>query len=67
MITTEKLIIALDNNETQADLKSALESLLEAISDWPTILSEPTELVSELKRQINANLTVENIERFLKP
>jgi len=66
MINTEELIDALDNDATEADLKFAAESLLEAISDWPTSLSEPSELVSELKLQINAKLTVKNIERFLK-
>ena len=66
MITAEELIEALDNDATEADLKSAAESLLEAISDWPTSISEPSELVSELKLQINAKLSVKNIERFLK-
>lgn len=66
MLTTEELIDALDNDATEADLKYAVESLLEAISDWPTSLSEPSELVSELKLQINAKLTIKNIERFLK-
>lgn len=66
MITMEELIDALDNDATEADLKSTAESLLEAISDWPTSLSEPSELIAELKLQINAKLTVKNIESFLQ-
>ena len=66
MITSEELWDALENDATESKLKSVVESLLEAISDWPTSLSEPSELVSELKLQINAKLTVGNIERFLK-
>ena len=66
MITSEELIDVVENDATANDLKSVAESLLEAISDWPTSLSEPSELVSELKFQINAKLTITNIERFLK-
>ncbi|QBN18421.1 hypothetical protein [Flavobacterium nackdongense] len=66
MITVEELIDTLDNDATEADLKSAAESLLEAISDWPTSISEPSELVTELKLHINSKLTFKNIERFLK-
>lgn len=64
MISTEELIIALENNSSESDLKSVLENLLEAINDWPTSLSEPSELVSELKLQIKAKLTVSNIKSF---
>lgn len=67
MITSEELIIALENDATESKFKSVAENLLEAINDWPTEnLSEPSELISELKRQINGKLTRENIEEFVR-
>jgi len=67
MITSEELITALENEATESNFKSVAENLLEAISDWPTEnLSEPIELISELKLQIKAKLTFENIEKYLK-
>ena len=66
MITSEELITAVENDATESNFKSVAENLLEAISDWPTELSEPSELITELKLEINAKLTFENIERFSK-
>ncbi|MEO7977009.1 hypothetical protein [Flavobacterium sp.] len=66
MITTEELINILETNSIENGLKSAAKSLLEAISDWPTDISEPNELISELKKHINEKLTFNNIEKFLK-
>jgi hypothetical protein len=67
MITSEELINAVENDATESRFKSVAEKLLEAINDWPTEnLSEPSELVSELKQQINQKLTFENIAKFLK-
>lgn len=41
--------------------------MLKAICDWPTEnLSEPNELISELKRQINGKLTRGNIEEYMR-
>ena len=67
MITSEELITAVENDATESNFKSIAEKLLEAINDWPTEnLTEPIELLSELKLEINAKLTFENIERFSK-
>jgi hypothetical protein len=66
LITTEELIYAVENYATESNFKSVAKILLEAISDWPTEINEPNELISELKKQINERLTFDNIELFLK-
>ena len=67
MITSEELINVVENDSTESNFKSVAENLLEAIRDWPKEnLSDPIELISELKLEIKAKLTFENIERFSK-
>jgi hypothetical protein len=67
MITSEELINLIENDVTESSAKHIAENILEAINDWPTEnLSEPSELISELKRQINEKLTRENIEEFVR-
>ncbi|RKS02844.1 hypothetical protein [Flavobacterium sp. 102] len=67
MITSEELINVVENDSTESNFKSVAENLLEAIRDWPKEnLSEPIELISELKLEIKEKLTFENIERFSK-
>jgi hypothetical protein len=67
MITSEELINLIENDVTESSAKHIAENILEAINDWPTEnLSEPSELISELKRQINGKLTRENIEEFVR-
>jgi len=67
LITFEELISALENDRTNNNFKSAVDSLVEAITDWPTKdLREPIEIISDLKYQINDKLTFENLENYLK-
>lgn len=60
------MIYAVENNATESNFKSVAENLLEAINDWPTEVSEPSELIAELKKQINERLTFDNINDFSK-
>lgn len=67
MITSEELINVIENDATESSVKYIAENLLEAINDWPTEnLNEPSELISELKKQVIGKLTFENINRFQK-
>ncbi len=53
--------------KTSRDVSLSSSEVRKAITDWPTEnLSEPCELISELKVQINAKLTFENIDKFMK-
>ena len=67
LITSQELVDAVDNSATESNFKFVAENVLEAISDWPTEnLIEPSELLSELKREINEKLTFDNLDFFLK-
>ena len=67
MITSAELINLIENSVTETNSKAIAENLLEAINDWPKEnISEPNELISELKNQINNKLNFENIISYLK-
>ena len=67
MITSAELINLIENRVTETNSKAIAENLLEAINDWPKEnISEPNELISELKNQINNKLNFENIISYLK-
>ncbi len=67
MITSAELINLIENSVTETNSKAIAENLLEAINDWPKEnISEPNELISELKNQINNKLNFENFISYLK-
>ena len=59
-------LISLREDVRADDHYIALSNLLiGAISDWPTINSkEPCDLLNELKTEVNAQLSLENLELF---
>jgi hypothetical protein len=60
MITSEELFNALESDTTKSNVKFVAKNLSEAINDWLSQnLSEPCELISELKLHINSKLTFE--------
>lgn len=65
-ITFTELIEVVESNPTDNNYKSAADNLLEAFTDWPTENLEVSEMISELKKEVQDKLTFDNISRFLK-
>lgn len=66
MITFDELINILENDSSNK-FKNAADKLLEAFTDWPTEdLNEPSEMIAELKQEVNGKLTYDNLANFLK-
>ena len=65
-ITFTELIDVLESDPTENNYKSAADNLLEAFTDWPTENIEVSEMISELKKEVQGKLTFDNISRFLK-
>jgi hypothetical protein len=67
ILTYEELSNALDKDVTSNNFKIAAEFLYNAVTDWPTFnLQEPTDLVAELKKDIQGKLTYTNIDNYSK-
>lgn len=65
-ITLTELIDVLESDPTDNNYKSAVDNLLEAFTDWPTENIEVSEMIPELKKEVQDKLTFDNISRFLK-
>ncbi len=67
IITFDELINVFEIDKTSNNFKTAADKLLEAFTDWPTVnLTEPHEMISELKQEVNDRLTYDNLSNFLK-
>lgn len=67
IISYDKLIEAIENDLTSNNFKTAAEFLNAALNDWPTInLHEPSDLLLQVRREINGKLTYANLEIFSK-
>jgi hypothetical protein len=65
MLNSEKLIILTESGTNKRNKRLA-NSLVMALNDWPkTDLSEPDELIRELKKDIVGQLTFEAISNYL--
>lgn len=65
-ITLTELIDVLESDPTDNNYKSTVDNLLEAFTDWPTENIEVSEMIPELKKEVQDKLTFDNISRFLK-
>jgi hypothetical protein len=64
LISSEDLENAIDNDTSENKYKKAGQSLLMAITDWPTMnLVEPVDLINELKKEIGLELIMEKIKQ----
>ena len=67
IISADKLFDAIENDLTDNNYKTAAEFLQSALTDWPTFnLKEPSDLLTELKRDIQDKLTYTNLDNYLR-
>lgn len=67
IISYDKLIDAIENDATDNNFKTAADFLNSAVTDWPTQnLKEPSDLLVELKKEVQGKLTYDNIESYSK-
>jgi hypothetical protein len=66
IITSKELSYVIENDSTENIFRISVENLLLAINDWPLDLTEPTQLIYELKKEINIDLTFDNLDKYLK-
>ena len=67
IITDEELVDAIYNDPSDNNFKAAAELLYSACTDWPTLnLSEPADLLKELKVEVKGNLTYDNLDSYNK-
>lgn len=67
IISADKLFDAIENDLTDNNFKTAAEFLQSALTDWPTFnLKEPSDLLTELKRDVQAKLTYTNLDNHAR-
>jgi hypothetical protein len=67
LLTYEELLEAIENESVNNYFNKAARCLMETISDWPgPNVQGPLDLISELRKEINQELTFDNIEAYLK-
>lgn len=67
IISAEDLFVAIENDPTNNNFKTAAEFLNSAVNDWPTLnLQEPADLLTELKKEVQGKLTYDNIVKYSK-
>jgi hypothetical protein len=67
IISADKLFDAIENDLTDNNFKTAAEFLNSALTDWPTFnLKEPTDLLTELKKEVQDKLTFTNLDNYSK-
>lgn len=67
IISADKLFDAIENDPTDNNFKTAAEFLNSALTDWPTFnLKEPTDLLAELKKEVQGKLTYANLDNYIK-
>jgi hypothetical protein len=67
LLTYEELLEAIENESVNNYFNKAAKCLMEAISDWPgPNIQGPLDLIAELSKEINHELTFDNIEAYLK-
>jgi hypothetical protein len=64
LITRAELFDAIENDPAESEFKIAANFLQSAIIDWPTDISEPQVLINELKKEIAASLTFDNLNCY---
>lgn len=65
-ITYNELSYVIENDAIENNFRISAENLLLAINDWPVDLTEPTQLIYELKKEVNKDLTFDNLDKYLK-
>ena len=67
IISFEELYDGVEQDATDSKIKTAAQSLLTAINDWPILnLSEPKELLLALTNEIGVPLTHKKVETYSK-
>lgn len=67
LIDYEELQNAIENNIIDDNYKTCAEFLLSAVTDYPKLnLREPTELITELGKEIKGTLTYDNLDNYSK-
>jgi hypothetical protein len=64
LITKDELFDAIENDPSESEFKIAANFLKSAITDWPTDIPEPHVFINELKKEINASLTFDNLNSY---
>ena len=66
-LSYNELRIAIENDGTENNYKTAATFLLNAVSDFPTFnLKEPADLIINLRQELNDKLVFENIDNYLR-
>ena len=67
IISADNLFDAIENDLTDNNFKTSAEFLNNALTDWPTFnLKEPTDLLAELKKEVQDKLTYTNLDNYAK-
>ena len=66
ILTSDELFDIAENDISENHFKIAADFLKTAINDWPLLnLSEPKDFIKELKNELMAPLTFDNIDNYL--
>lgn len=67
IISYEELLTAIEKDLPDNNFRTSAGFLINAVTDWPTTdLSEPQDLIVELKKEIKNKLTFDNIKYYQK-
>ena len=66
-ISYAELNVAIENDFSSSNYKTAAEFLIDALDTWPKLnLREPSTLLMELRMEVKGRLTYTNLENFSK-
>ena len=66
-MTFDELTNGIESETNDSKFKTCADFLISALNDWPTTdLEEPKDLLDELRTEVQAPLTYENLEHYLR-